>query len=186
MSNNTTDSDSTTRTTLKQSEVDASTFSPDASTEMFTLEEREIDPRAVIQWLTELRHRRQLTQEEMAQSMQCTASRISRIESAEDRHLGLAETAQYIEALGMSCTLKVYDDMMPMEVQMRRTVMETARLLCRLCRLLKFRGEKRELAHVERFIGSTMSPLFFEFMDDAMLQRDAAFGAMHAELAPGA
>lgn len=185
MSNNTTDSDSTAKTT-QHSDIDASTFNPDDSMEIFTLEEREIDPRAVILWLTELRHRREVTQAEMAQSMQCTASRISRIERAEDRHLGLAETAQYIEALGMSCTLKVYDDLMPMDVQMRRTVLETARLLCRLCRLLKFRGEKRQFAQVERFIGSTMSPLFIEFMDDAMLQRDAAFGAMHAELAPGA
>lgn len=153
---------------------------------IFTEEERETDPRAVVTWLTELRHRRGLTQEHIAEFMDCSASRISRIESGDDRHLSISEAAAYVDALGMSCTLKVYDDEMPMDVQLRRTILEASRLLTRLHRLLKFRGNKEAILRIERFIGGEMMELFIKALDGDLPTRDAARGAMHAELAPGA
>jgi len=128
----------------------------------------EYDPRAAVKWLVDLRERHGISQRVLADRLGVSQSTLSRLESGEDRHLSIAEAAAYVNALGMSCTLKIFDDGMPADVQLRRTVIEVM------------------IRELDAFIGGGISPLLLEALDSGGFHRDAAFGVMNLELAPGA
>ncbi len=147
----------------------------------------EYDPRAAVKWLVDLRERHGISQRVLADRLGVSQSTLSRLESGEDRHLSIAEAAAYVNALGMSCTLKIFDDGMPADVQLRRTVIEVMRLLTRLSRLLERHGANDAvIRELDAFIGGGISPLLLEALDSGGFHGDAAFGVMNLELAPGA
>ena len=145
------------------------------------------DPRTIVQWLAQLRERRGLSQQKLAEQSGQTRSAVSRQECSDDANLSLEEVAAYVRGLGMTCTLKIYDDEMPQSVQIQRTVMELLRLATRLHRLLRFEDGREDVrAELDAFIAGAVSPMMLEMLEGGLFGRDAVFGTMHMELAPGA
>lgn len=150
-------------------------------------EPQHTDPRAVISWLTRLRERRGCTQAMLAEMSGQTQSAISRQENGDDALLSIEEVNAYIRGLNMSCTLRIYDDSMPMDIQINRTLLELMRLCTRLHRLLTmFGGHDSVLDEIDTFLAGAISPMYLEALDAGELQEDSVYGVMHMELAPGA
>jgi transcriptional regulator with XRE-family HTH domain len=145
------------------------------------------DPRAMVKWLTQLREKRGLSQQTLARQSGQSRSAVSRQECSDDANLSVEEIAAYVRGLGMSCTLKIYDDELPRSLQIRRTVMDLMRLSIRLHRLLRCEGGHEDVVEdINAFIAGAVSPMLMEALESGQLDRDAVFGTLHIELAPGA
>ena len=64
--------------------------------------EKLIESKRVVKTLISLRIREGKTQKQVAEHMGCSQSRISKLESGEDKHIRLGDILKYLEAIDMT------------------------------------------------------------------------------------
>jgi transcriptional regulator with XRE-family HTH domain len=113
---------------------------------------KEIQRNAVVSLLLELRVRKGLTQEQIAEAMSCDPSTVSRIESDSDKDLKWSHICGYINALGVQMNVLIDDGSLPAADRIKQCVFKIDDDLKKLADLAKEVGGEDEIAHeIDRF-----------------------------------
>src|SRR5690606_6386017 len=102
--------------------------------------EREIQFSTVVSHLLSLRVGKGLTQERVAQAMDCDASKISRLEAGTDEGLKWMDIVRYADAVGVDMRLSFEDRDLPAADRIKHCVFEIDRGLKQLGELAKTLG----------------------------------------------
>jgi len=120
--------------------------------EMAEAVEREIRQSSLVSMLVEMRLDKQKTQEQVAESMGCDASKISRMESCSDSHLRLNDIMGYTDALGVQVSVMFDDSSMPASARVKQCVFQIDKDLKKLVQLAQEQDGDEDLANkISRF-----------------------------------
>lgn len=91
--------------------------------------------RRLIKLLTAARVEHGLTQKEVASRMNCSESKVSRMESATDAELNFGDVAAYAKAIGLSMSILFDDSTLPNATRIKHCVCKIASMLKHLTEL---------------------------------------------------
>lgn len=123
--------------------------------------EREIQHSAVVSHLLSLRVKKGLTQENVAQSMGCDPSKISRLEAGTDEGLKWMDIVHYAEAAGVDLSLAFHDRSLPAADRIKQCVLEIDTGLKELAELAKTLGTNDDITQK---IHSFYAEVLFNFL----------------------
>jgi len=131
--------------------------------------ENEISRNAVVTALLEMRVAKGLTQEDIANSMGCDASKISRIESIEsgnDRQLKWTDIVGYAAALKLQMSILFDDESLPAAARIKQCVFQIDNDLKRLAGLAKSLGGDDEISRgIDRFYKQVLFNFLMRFSE---------------------
>ena len=108
--------------------------------------ERDIQLSSLVSLLVEKRMDKGMTQEEVAISMKCDASKISRMESCSDAQLRLSDIVRYSNALGVQISVMFDDTSLPASARIKQCVMQIDRDLKKLVHIAQKHDGNAEIA----------------------------------------
>ncbi|SRR6266487_520562 len=113
---------------------------------------REIKRNLLVSLLLQMRVRKGLTQEQVAEAMRCDPSTVSRIESDSDRELKWSQICGYLNALGVSMNILIDDGSLPAAERIKACVFKIDEDLRTLLHLAKEVGGDDEITReIDRF-----------------------------------
>lgn len=123
--------------------------------------EREIQLSTVVSHLLSLRVGKGLTQEQVAQSMECDASKVSRLESGNDEGLKWMDIVRYSDAVGVDLRLTFEGRDLPAADRIKHCVFEIDAGLKHLAELAKTLGTNDDITQK---IHSFYAEVLFNFL----------------------
>jgi len=134
--------------------------------EMAEAVEREIRQSSLVSMLVEMRLDKQITQEQVAKSMGCDASKISRMESCSDSHLRLNDIMGYTDALGVQVSVMFDDSSMPTSARVKQCVGQIDKDLKKLALLAQEQDGDDELVNkISRFYKEVLVNFLLKYME---------------------
>lgn len=128
----------------------------------------EIARNTVVSALLEMRIAKGLTQEQVAESMGCDPSVISRMETDSDRQLKWADIAGYVKALNVDLCLFFEDHSIPAAGRIKHLVFRIHEDLESLAELAKQVGGEDEIAKkIHQFYGEVLMNFLVKFKKSA-------------------
>jgi transcriptional regulator with XRE-family HTH domain len=120
--------------------------------EMGRVADAEIRGGALVSALLSMRIAKGIKQEEIAASMKCDASTISRIESGNDRQLKWSDIVGYVNALNVQMSIMFDDDSLPAAARIKQCVFKIDDDLKRLAQMAQqFDGDEKIGEKINRF-----------------------------------
>ena len=117
----------------------------------------EITRSTMVSSLLSLRVEKGMTQEQVAESMQCDSSKISRLEAGNDLNLKWLDIIGYLKALNMNMTIMFSDPSMPAAERIQQSVFRIHADLEELCSLAQQVGGDDKIAQkIHRFYGEVL------------------------------
>ncbi len=124
----------------------------------------EISRNALVSLLLEMRIDKGLTQEQIAASMKCTPSVISRIESGNDRQLKWTDIIGYCNALKVQMSIFFNDPSLPAAERIKQYVFKIHKDLESLATLAKEVGGEDDIARgIDRFYKQVLFNFLIRF-----------------------
>ncbi len=124
----------------------------------------EITRNEVVSALLEMRVAKGLTQEQIAKSMECDPSTISRIESGNDRQLKWEDIVGYVNALGVNMCFFFEDPSLPAAGRIKHLVFRIHEDLESLAELAKQVGGEDQIAKkIHQFYGEVLMNFLVKF-----------------------
>jgi transcriptional regulator with XRE-family HTH domain len=149
-------------TKFKTAAAAAAHLADDPSVEQRVKEE--ICRNSVVTTLIEMRVEKGLTQEQIAQSMECDASVISRIESGNDRQLKWADITGYCNALKLGMNIMFVDNSLPAAARIHQCVLKIHEDLEMLAKLATEVGTEDTIAQeINRFYREVLFNFLIRF-----------------------
>ncbi len=128
--------------------------------------ENEISYSKVVNNLLLLRIKKGVSQKELAQSMSCDPSKISRMEAGNDLQLKLGDVTQYASALDVKITMLFEDTSLPAAEQIKRHVFAIHDQLECLVQLAKrVDGDDEIISKIHVFCGEVLFNFLTRFED---------------------
>jgi hypothetical protein len=123
-------------------------------------------PRALARWLKHLRRQSNTPKSIVAMQMSASERVVTNMEKGKDSELSFVNVARYLEAIGMSCRLRVHDVMMHGEQRERRLILDAARALSALRESFGDNRDQRLTQELDRFLVHTMTKLLLRAHDE--------------------
>lgn len=128
---------------------------------------KEIQRNSIVSLLLELRVRKGLTQEQIAEAMGCDPSTVSRIESDSDRDLKWSHICGYVNALRVQMNVLIDDGSLPAADRIKQCVFKIDDDLKRLADLAREVGGEDEIAReIDRFYRQVLFNFFTRFSEN--------------------
>jgi transcriptional regulator with XRE-family HTH domain len=105
--------------------------------EMAELVKRQIRRSQLVSLLVQMRIDKNITQEQVADSMKCDPSKISRMESGSDSQLRLWDIMGYTKALGVQASVMLDDNSLPVSTRVKQCVFQIDRDLKKLTQMVQ-------------------------------------------------
>jgi transcriptional regulator with XRE-family HTH domain len=135
--------------------------------EMKEAVEREIRQSTLVSMLVEMRLDKQKSQEEVATSMGCDPSKISRMESCSDSQLRLNDIMGYTSALGIQVSVMFDDSSMPASARVKQCVFQIDKDLKKLAQLAQEQDGDEEIANkISRFYREVLVNFLLKFAEN--------------------
>lgn len=128
--------------------------------------QQEINNSRLVSKLISLRVAKGLTQEKIAEAMDCDPSKISRLESGNDYGLKYVDVARYVQALNVDMLLEFHDPDAAATDQIKTSVFRIHENLEKLCELAKQVGENDQIAEkIHQFYGEVLFNFLVRYQD---------------------
>lgn len=154
------------------------------SPEIADLVKREIRYNTVVSRLLAMRVQRGLSQEEVAERMECSASKVSRIESGNDFDLKWVDLVGYLEALNMKMIFSFEDPTLPASERIKHNVFRIHSGLEQLLSQARAKdGDENIAKKITQFYGEVLFNFLARYQESATkLQTVTGFAGLSAEL----
>ncbi len=129
--------------------------------------QNEIDRSAIVNMLLSMRVNKGITQEQVADSMKCDPSKISRIESGNDAQLKWLDIAGYARALNVQMSILFDDESLPAAARIKQCVFNIDEDLQRLAHIVQqFDGDDQVANKISRFYQEVLFNFVKRFSDN--------------------
>jgi transcriptional regulator with XRE-family HTH domain len=118
--------------------------------------QQEIANSSLVSYLLSLRVSKGLTQEQIAESMKCDASKISRLEAGNDANLRWPDLAGYVAALKLNMCLLFEDPSVPLAERIKEYVFRIHKDLEELTALAQQAGDDKLTQKIHQFSGEVL------------------------------
>jgi transcriptional regulator with XRE-family HTH domain len=123
--------------------------------------EQDIENSRLVTLLVDMRMAKNITQDQVAQSMRCDPSKISRMESCSDSYLRLNDIIGYTNALGVQVSVMFDDNSLPASARIKQCVMQIDRDLKKLLHIAQQQDGNQEITSK---IGNFYQEVLFNFL----------------------
>jgi transcriptional regulator with XRE-family HTH domain len=128
--------------------------------------ESEINASTLVKALISMRVGKGLSQSEVAKTMGCTPSKISKLEAGKDSVLKWGDVCAYLSAIGMNLSLMFDDSSLPAAERIKQCVFRTHELLEDLAKLAEEVGDDAEITDkIHQFYGEVLFNFVTRFGD---------------------
>jgi len=127
----------------------------------------EINSSRVVACLIAMRLDAKLGQDQVAEAMSCSASKVSRMESGSDLNLKWVDIVRYANALGLSTSISFDNPELPAAQRIKQCVFRIAEDLESLANLAKNVGSSDEIAEkIHQFYGEVLFNFLRKYQDN--------------------
>ena len=134
------------------------------SLEIQTKVEEEIKNSKLVSTLISFRSQKGITQKEIAEAMNCTASKVSKLESGNDLNLKWGDIVSYLAALNIKTSILFDDETLPVAHRIKHRVFEIHGLLEGLADLAKTVSDDRSIVDkIHQFYGEVLFNFLVRF-----------------------
>lgn len=124
----------------------------------------EVDKTQLIDTLVQMRMQKGVSQKRLAELMQCTPSKISRLESSTDDTLKLSDIKEYVRALNIGMSIVLEDNDLPAADQIKRHVFSIHEKLENLVKIAKeVDGDSEIIGKINQFYGEVLLNFLVKF-----------------------
>jgi transcriptional regulator with XRE-family HTH domain len=135
--------------------------------EMARLVNEEICKNTLVYALLSMRIAKGMTQQQIAKSMKCNASKISRIESGNDTQLNWSDIVDYTRALKVQMSVLFDDESLPVAARIKQCVFKIDDDLRRLARMAQqFDGDDKTAEQINRFYKEVLFNFLKKFSEN--------------------
>ncbi len=127
----------------------------------------EVRASELLSTLISMRISKELTQEQIAKSMGCDASTVSRIESGSGRELKWSDIVGYVDALNVQMGIMFDDESLPAAVRIKQCVFKIDDDLKRLAQIAQqFDGDEQIAGKINRFYKEVLFNFLMRFTEN--------------------
>lgn len=126
--------------------------------------QKEVGKTRLVSTLVRMRMQKGVSQKRLAEHMQCTPSKISRLESSTDDTLKLSDIKEYIRALNIGMSIVFEDNDLPAADQIRQHVFSIHEKLESLVKIAKeVDGDSEIIGKINQFYGEVLFNFLLKF-----------------------